>query len=342
MAPRKSRKTLNLALQGGGAHGAFTWGVLDRLLDEDGLTLEGISGTSAGAMNAAMLAIGYERDGPAGAKAMLEEFWRAVSDAGRFSPLQRGLFDGLVGNPWNLDYSPAFQFFDAMTRAVSPYQFNPMDLNPLRDVLARVIDEGELRACRRIRLFVCATNVRTGKARIFADDDLSIDALLASACLPTVYRAVEIDGEAYWDGGYMGNPALYPLIYNCSSPDIAIVQINPLTREEIPKAAADIANRVNEISFNSTLMREVRAIAFVQKLMRRAQLPPTDYKYVNLHMIGDETGMAGLGVASKLNADWAFLTQLREWGRAAADGWLAVNRASIGVETTIDLEETFL
>ncbi|HET8728719.1 MAG TPA: patatin-like phospholipase family protein [Alphaproteobacteria bacterium] len=343
MPDEAAPKPLNLALQGGGAHGAFTWGVLDRLLEEDGLAVEGISGTSAGAMNGAMVALGFERDGAAGARAALERLWRAVADAARFSPVQRSLFDGMPGgNPWNMDYSPGFLMFDALTRIASPYQFNPLDLNPLRELLEGLIDEGELRSCRRIKLFVCATNVRTGKARIFSGDQLSIDALLASACLPQIHRAVEIDGEAYWDGGYMGNPAIYPLIYDCASPDVAIVQINPITRDEVPTTAAEIMNRVNEISFNSTLMREVRAIAFVQKLMREARLPAERYKFVNLHLIGDEEKMAGLGVASKLNAGWDFLCHLRQVGRDAADGWLGRNRDRIGVETTVDLQEVFL
>ncbi len=335
-------RTLNLALQGGGAHGAFTWGVLDRLLEDPRIRIEGISGTSAGAMNGAMLVQGFEDGGADGARAALDAFWRRIGEAGQLAPVQRTPFDALFGDRWNLDSSPAYLWFDAWSRVLSPYQFNPLNLNPLRDVLAASVDPGRLAECQAVKLYVSATNVRSGKIKVFERGEVTVDALLASACLPFVFQAVEVDGEAYWDGGYMGNPALFPLIYGCRSPDIAIVQINPLTRDEVPTTASDIADRVNEISFNSTLMREMRAIAFVGKLIDDEGLARSKYKRLNMHMIGAESEMKGLGVSSKVNVDWAFLTHLKRIGRDTADDWLAAHFDRIGVDSTIDIPAVFL
>ena len=337
------RKGINLGLQGGGAHGAFTWGVLDRLLEEKGLFIEAISGTSAGAMNGAMVVAGYEQGGAEGARTLLDRFWGRIADAARFGPVHRMPWDKWgPGNPWNLDYSLGFLFFDALTRSFSPYQFNPLGLNPLREVLEDILEFGALRQCQRIKLFVSATNVRSGKVKVFDTGEVTVDALLASACLPFLFQAVEIEGEAYWDGGYMGNPAIFPLIYGAASRDIMIVQVNPIERADVPITAADIHNRVNEISFNSTLMREMRAIAFVSRLIREERLDPTRYKSLNIHMIADETCMTGLGVASKLNADLPFLQHLKRLGRNAADQWLTDHRDHIGVTGTLDIDAAFL
>ena len=257
---------IDLALQGGGSHGAFTWGVLDRLLDEPWLRIEAISGTSAGAMNAAVLADGWTKDGAAGAKAALDSYWRLVARGAAFSPLQRSPLDRLLGR-WSLDNSPAYLALDLMTRVFSPYHLNPLGLNPLRDILAESIDFDRL-ARSSIKLFITATSVRTGRGRIFRNAEISADVLLASACLPTMFQAIEIDGEYFWDGGFAGNPTITPLIRESDAQDTILVQINPRERTDIPRTANDVLNRLNEISFNSPLMKELRMIASAQASCR--------------------------------------------------------------------------
>ena len=331
------RRTLNLALQGGGAHGAFAWGVLDRLLEEDWLDIEGISGTSAGAMNAAVLAAGWTRGGREGAREQLHAFWQRISGAATFSPIQRTALDRLLYG-WNMDLSPAYHGFMALSRTLSPYQLNPMNINPLRDILEEMIDFDSLSSCVALKLFISATNVHTGKVRVFQCGELTPDVLMASACQPDMFQAVEIDGESYWDGGFMGNPSIFPLIYNCRSPDVAVVQINPFHRPETPTTAHEIRNRITEISFNASLMKEMRAINFVGKLIDEEGLDPGKYKRLNMHLIEAEEHMKGLGVSSKLNADWDFLVHLRDIGRETAAGWLKLNGRRIGVESTMDIE----
>jgi NTE family protein len=333
-------KPVNLALQGGGAHGAFAWGVLDRLLEEEGLAIEGISATSAGAMNAAVLAHGMTAGGRPGARDALRLFWQRISDAARLGPLQPSPWDRLTHNH-GLQNSPAFLWMDLLTRIASPYQFNRWNYNPLRDVLLSVVDFDRLRRKSTVKLFLSATNVRTCKVRIFECAEITADAVLASACLPFMFQAVEIDGEHYWDGGYMGNPAIFPLIYNCVSEDVVVVHINPINRPDVPTTATDIMNRINEISFNSSLMREMRAIAFVSKLMDDGKLVDASMKRMRMHAIEAEDVMQGLGVASKLNADWEFLTHLRDIGRRRADAWLAANLDRVGAESTVDVRSRY-
>ena len=341
-AAETGTRTLNLALQGGGAHGAFTWGVLDRLLEEERLDFEGVVATSAGAMNAAVLAYGLVEGGREGARKALTNFWRRTSHAAIFSPLQPSLADRLTGNH-SLENSPAFAMFDMITRFMSPHQFNPFNFNPLRKVLEQSVDFDALNSSRcKLKLNICATNVRSGKVKVFGNDEISADAVMASACLPFLFRPVEIDGEAYWDGGYMGNPAIFPLIYGCTSPDVLIVHINPLTRNELPATATEILNRVNEISFNSSLMREMRAIAFVTRLLDGGQADHLNLKRVLIHAISADDVTSNLGVASKLSADWGFLTELRDAGRAHAEKWLSAHFMSIGRESTIDIHQTYL
>ncbi len=328
-------KTINLALQGGGAHGAFAWGVLDKLLEDGRLGFEAITATSAGAMNATVMAYGLTEGGPEGARRALTNFWRRVSHAAAMGPLQASPWDRLTHNH-SLDASPAFVMFDLMSRMFSPYQFNPANWNPLRKVLEESVDFDRLRANGTVKLFLSATNVRSGKVRIFNTCDVTPDVVLASACLPFMFQAVEIEGEPYWDGGYMGNPALYPLIYNCDSRDVVIVHINPLMREGTPKTAQEILNRINEISFNSSLMREMRVIHFVTKLIDDRKVPEGEMKRMLIHSISDDSMMRSLSVTSKLNADWEFLTHLRDIGRARAEAWLGETFERIGSETTID------
>jgi NTE family protein len=334
-------KTINLALQGGGAHGAFAWGVLDRLLEDERIAFEGLSATSAGAMNAVTLAYGLTLGGRDGARKALANFWRRVAHAGMISPLQPTWFERLSHNH-SLESSPAFVLFDLVSRLYSPYQFNPLNYNPLRQVLEQTVDFERLRTESAVKLFLSATNVRTGKVKVFGNDELSVDAVLASACLPFMFQAVNIDGESYWDGGYMGNPAMYPLIYRCESRDIVIVHINPIERMETPTTARDILNRINEISFNSSLMREMRAIAFVTKLIDEGAIEEGRMKRMLIHAIEAQDFMRELGVSSKLNADWEFLTHLRDVGRERAEAWLEENFAAINQRTSVDLAGMYL
>lgn len=334
-------KRINLALQGGGAHGAYTWGVLDRLLEDERIEVEAISGTSAGAMNAAVFADGMGRGGRDEARRALDGFWGNISQAAQTGPLQPSPFDQYASG-WNLDHSAAFVAFDMLTRMLSPYQLNPMNLNPLRGALEKSVDFDRLEGCRRVKLFISATNVKSGKVRVFKSGEITPDVLLASACLPFLFQAVTIDGEPYWDGGYMGNPAIFPLIYGSETQDVVIVQINPLGCDRVPTTATEIMNRVNEISFNSSLMREMRAISFVTDLVDEGKLDSNTYKRINVHWIEAEQQMKGLGVSSKLNARMEFLLHLKTIGRRAADEWIGAHFDAIGQRSTIDIKEKFL
>ncbi len=337
-------KTINLALQGGGSHGAFTWGVMDRLLEEERLSVEGISGTSAGAMNAAVAAQGFIHGGRQGARDALEEFWHRVSALSLFAPMRRSLFDMFTGN-WNLDRSPVTAVLDAFQSVLSPYQTNPLNVNPLRDLLAEMVVEKDIQSSDHIKIFVTATNVQTGKPRVFSRQELTVDAVMASASLPFAFQATMIDDIPYWDGGYMGNPVIWPLIYYCACPDVALVQINPLVRFDTPKTPVEIVNRVNEIGFNSSLIAEMRAIAFVQKLLTDKLVKPgaeQDLKLMHMHLIEAEDVMRVLGAASKMNAELDFLLFLKDLGRKTADQWLAATWDAIGERTSFDLREKFL
>ncbi len=335
-----AHKIINLALQGGGSHGAFTWGVCDRLLEDHRLEIEGVVGTSAGAMNAAVLADGFAEDGPEGARRALSDFWSKVGEMGRYSPLQRSPWEALRGG-WRVDDSPGFFWFDLWTRLFSPYQWNPMNYNPLRDLILKTVDFDRLRTVGGIKLYICATNVRSGKVRVFEKHELTPETLMASACLPFLFQTVEVEGEAYWDGGYMGNPAIFPLIYNSVSSDVLLVQINPLCRKEVPTSSRDILDRVGEISFNSSLMREMRAIHFVARLIDAGHLSPEQYKQLKMHMIAAEDELAALGASSKLSSEPAFLRHLFEIGRATADRWLAAHFDDLNHRSTLDLAKTF-
>lgn len=344
---KDSSKTVNLALQGGGAHGAFTWGVLDALLEDGRVDFEGVCGTSAGAMNAVVLAHGWLRNGRDGARDALARFWDDIAAEGAIWSPVRPPADALAwfGVDAGTGVAMTHAILETWTRLFSPYQFNPWDFNPLRRILERHVDFEALAAPRCQKLFICATNVRTGKVRIFANEEVSVDALLASACLPQLFKAVEIDGEAYWDGGYMGNPALYPLFYQTRSADIVVVHVNPIHRDAIPKTPAEIANRVNEISFNSSLLREMRAIAFAAKLVDEGWLKD-EYKdrvrHMLMHSIRDDTVMGDIGIASKLNPDRGFLHGLRDHGRRVAQAWLTRHYDDLGHRDSVDLHTEFL
>jgi NTE family protein len=334
-------RTINLALQGGGAHGAFAWGVLDRLLDDERISFEGISATSAGAVNAAVLSYGLSVGGRDGAKRALKTFWRRIARSAMFSPLQPSPWDRLTHNH-SLENSPAYMAFDILSRIFSPYQLNPLNINPLKQVLEEVVDFEKLQRDCAVKLYLSATNVRTCKVKVFTGEEICADAVLASTCLPFMFQAVEIKGEHYWDGGYMGNPAIFPLIYNCDSADVVIVHINPAERPDVPTTSRDIMNRINEISFNSSLMREMRAISFVTKLIEDGKLKEDDAKHMMLHAIEADDVMRGLGVASKMNADWEFLMHLHDIGRERTGAWLEANFDKIGVESSVDIRAKYL
>jgi NTE family protein len=326
---------IDLALQGGGSHGAFTWGVLDRLLEEPWLRIAAISGTSAGAMNAAVLADGWMEGGAEGAREALEKYWRRISRAAASSPLQRSFFDRLMGR-WSFDTSPVYVAMDLMSRLVSPYDLNPFGLNPLRGLLDESIDFDRLDRSP-IKLFITATNVRTGRGRIFRNGDITADVLLASACLPTMFRAVEIDGEAYWDGGYAGNPTITPLIRESDAHDTILVQINPRERPDTPRSATEILNRLNEISFNSPLMKELRMIALLRQVADPGTGEGARWAQMRTHWIGTNK-LLEFGASSKLNAEWDFVAMLRTEGRRAASEFLDTNGGNLGLRSTADLD----
>ncbi|WP_417687661.1 patatin-like phospholipase family protein [Roseibium sp.] len=332
-------KRINLALQGGGAHGAFTWGVLDYFLEDNRFVIDGLTGTSAGAMNAVVLASGFQENGVDGAREKLEEFWRQVSQHAFLSPIKRSPIDIALGH-WSLDFSPSFLAFELLSRFSSPYEFNPLNINPLRDVVESIVDFDRVHRCSKLKLFVAATNVFTGKIRVFSEKDVTLDAVMASACLPHLFQAVEIDGEPYWDGGYMGNPPIYPLFYNTGTPDVVLIQINPIERRETPKTAREILNRLNEITFNSTLLRELRAVDFVSRLIEDGKLSQDEYMKVFIHRVTTDE-LKPLQASSKVNAEWAFLKELKAMGRRAAETWIDSHFDDIGKRSTVDLRGEF-
>ena len=335
LAGPRAEKTVSLALQGGGAHGAFTWGVLDALLEDGRLAVEAITGASAGAMNAVVMVEGWLAGGIDGARSQLETFWRRASLDGSFSPAQRRLL-GLVLGFWSKPWT------DVVAPSLSPYQTNPLNINPLRDAIAALIDFDRVRSCADVEIFISATNVWTGKVAIFRTPELTVDHLMASACLPTVFQAVEIDGVPHWDGGYMGNPALFPLFDETMTDDILLVQINPLERRQTPRTAREIHDRLNEISFNGTLLRELRAVAFVTQLIEEGKLSPDEYKNVHLHRIDASGVLDDHEASSKGNAEWDYFVQLRDAGRRTAQSWLAAHYEAIGVRGTLDLQDVRL
>lgn len=338
--PKHKSHSISLALQGGGAHGAFTWGVLERLADEPGLDIKAITATSAGATNAAAFAAGYARDGAEGAKANLEKLWRTISAKGAPFTAFSWSQSPLTAMP----FSPV-QMGLALTSIASPYEFNPFDFNTLRDALDETVDFEAARTSP-INLFLSATNVESGRVKVFSGDEVSRDAVLASACLPQIFRAVEIDGNAYWDGGYMGNPSLFPLIYADAPRDVLMVLLNPISRLGVPRRVPQIMDRLNEISFNASLIGELRAIAFVQKLLDEGMLKEpliNKYRRLNIHAIRGGQVLRDLSLQTKYDTSWTFLTGLRDQGRAEADSWLSACAHQIGTgESSIDLRQEFL
>ena len=333
--PQRSTVLVDLALQGGGSHGAFTWGVLDRLLEVPWLKIDAISGSSAGAMNAAVLASGWIGGGASGARAALDAYWERVASAAAYSPLQRTPLDRLLGR-WTLDTSPIFIAFDLMARLFSPYDLNPHGFNPLEQILGASIDFAQL-ARSPIKLFVTATSVRTGRGRVFRNAEITPEVLLASACLPTMFQAVEIDGEPYWDGGYSGNPTITPLVRESDAQDSILVQINPRERSGTPRSASEILNRLNEVSFNATLMKELRMIALLRQVADPGSGEGARWARMRTHRIMTEM-MTELGYSSKLNGERAFLYLLRDEGRRAASAFLDAHGNDLGRRSTADLD----
>jgi len=338
-APIAGTKTINLALQGGGSHGAFTWGVLDRILEDGRLSFDGVTATSAGGVNAVVLADGLARGGREGAREHLHNFWKKMSDVAASSIIAPSFFDQM--NPtFGLEHTPAYVFIDTLSRVMSPYQLNPLDINPLRDLLNNVVDFERVRRQNLIKVFLCATNVRTCKVAVFKTSEITAEHVLASACLPFMMRAPQINGEVYWDGGFMGNPAIFPVIYNCDARDVLMVHLTPTERPEKPTNSRAILNRMQEISFNSSLMREMRAIAFVTQLIDEGKMPGG--KRMFMHLIEAEDVIRDLAGSSKMNGTWRFLTHLFEIGRERADKWLNEYFDRVGVETTVDIAAKYL
>lgn len=331
----KAEKGVSLALQGGGSHGAFTWGVLDALLEDGRIAIEAISGASAGAMNAVVLADGWRRGGAEGARESLATFWRRVSLDGRLSGLQRAALTRMMGF-WYDDASPGRLWLDMVKRFTNPYDSNPLDMNPLRDALGDIVNFENVRACGDVRLFVSATNVWTGKIKVFTREELTVDHLLASACLPQVFRAVEIDGTPYWDGGYTGNPPLYPLFYGVGTNDVLLVQINPIERRETPRTAREIADRLSEITFNASLLKELRAVDFVARLVDEGRLAGDAYKRVLMHRIEPAGYLDEYSASSRVRPDWATISTLKERGHAAGRAWLDAHFDDLGHRATLD------
>ena len=347
------QKKMNLALQGGGSHGAFTWGVLDYLLEDGRFDFEGLSATSAGSMNAVIMAAGYIDGKEEGARRHLKNFWKKVSDAGSvFCPSQHKLPENPFSSfmpkwmpTWINGEDATTQFLNIMAQNISPYQFNPLNFNPLRDIIEDMVDFDAIQKNKNFKLFITATNVQTGASRIFTTPELTRDMVMASAALPNVFQAVEVGGQFYWDGGYVGNPSLWPLFYETEGHDLLIVHVNPILQHDVPKDALSIEDRVNEITFNSAMLKEMRAIAFVQKLLQNDMLKEeyrSKYKDVLMHAIRAETVMKNFPMATKFDTSWPMLTRLCEAGRNAAKEWVAENFEKIGKQSSIDLETDYL
>jgi NTE family protein len=338
-----ARKPVSLALQGGGAHGAFAWGVLDAILEDGRLAVEAISATSAGAINAVLFADGLAAGGPKGARDKLAAFWREVSRMEQLFGMAWASFDHLAqafGLP--PEYMPSHAAVHALTHSLPPDVLNPLRFNPLRKLLLQAVDFERVNAVAPVRLFLGATNVRTGKLAVFETPHITVETVLASACLPPYYQAVEVAGEYYWDGGFLGNPAIYPLVYRDGTRDVIVVQVGAIVRPELPRTAAEVMHRMNEISFNSSLMREMRAIAFVTRLIDQHELDADKHRRMFMHWIGDDAEMAAFGAVTQFHPDWGLLSRLHEQGREAARGWLAAHIEQVGRCSTLDVAAKFL
>lgn len=342
---KPAKKKISLALQGGGALGAYTWGVLDKLLQDERLEIVALSGASAGAMNAVVMAQGFADGGAEGARKSLRAFWEGIAHAGQASPYRKTpmmAFMNAFTPAWAQNaFTPWAMWADLASRVASPYDLNPLNINPLKEVLEELVDFERVRACKGVALYVSATNVETGRIRVFSNAELTADHVMASACLPMIFQAVTIDGAPYWDGGYMGNPALFPLFEVEATRDILIVQIHPIERQGAPRTAPDIIARVNEITFNSSLLRELRAIEFVSRLMDEHRLPEGRYRKILIHATSEAAPLQPLGVAFDLNTDLNFFNDMFAKGVAAATRWLEAHFDAVGERSSVDLRAMF-
>lgn len=334
------KKKIALALQGGGSHGAFTWGIIEKLLEEELFDIRGICGTSAGAMNAAITVYGLHKGGNKAAIELLEKFWKRVSESAKYSPMQPSWLDNAL-YPGGMDFSPGYHFFNVFTNVLSPYQFNPMDVNPLRDILLELIDFSETNLSET-QLFVCATNVKTCKPKVFMSPNISVDSLLASACLPLLFKAVEINGEHYWDGGYMGNPPIWPLIDNTDTADILLCKVNPIEINHVPKTVREIQDRINDISFNSSLMNEMRMIYFKDKILKIGVSLRGRLRKIHFHEIAADKALEQYSLSSKFNTTWAFLNELRKKGRECAEHWMEQHYEKVNIESSMSIRKRYL
>lgn len=340
---RDNKKRLSIAMQGGGAHGAYTWGVLDRLLEEKDIVVEGVSGTSAGGMNAVATAQGIKEGGNEGARELLDKYWTVMSDKGKSSIFKPGVKD-IMMNKFTMQNSPGFLMFDFMSKILSPYQMNPSNVDPLKDVIEELFDMEALNDYKDVKIFLAATHVYTGKLKVFSNvtNDLCVEALQATACLPTIHAAVMVKGEYYWDGGFIGNPVIYPLIYDCETSDVMLIKLNPTHRNRLPITASEIGDRLNEITNNTSIMREMRSMHFITKLIDDGIVAPGSMKRMHVHLIEDEKSFMDLGWSSKLNTDMDFLMYLKNAGRKTTDKWLEKNYDNIGKKTTANVAEEFV
>lgn len=339
-APAPGKRPICLALQGGGAHGAFQWGVLDRLLEDDRLDFRAVSGVSAGAMNGTTLVSGLAAGD---ARAALDRLWREVNQSGGRNVFgDSALWNAAQPPDWIKD-NPFWRAGETLALSMSPYEFNPLNHNPLKRVLKAAVDFGAVQASD-IKLFVAATTVRQAKARVFTSNEIDADVLMASACLPHLFQAVEIDGEPYWDGGYLTNPPLWPLTGEDTPDDVLLVTLNPMTREETPRSAADIMDRLNEIVFNAPLVAELRAMAIAGEMIGQGQIDvggQGPYRHVRLHAIEADRWLSDLSLRTKFNTEWTFLNDLKARGRAAADEWLTSCFGAVGLQSSVDIQARF-
>lgn len=334
------RKKISIALQGGGSHGAFTWGILEKLLEEDLFNIKGICGASAGAMNAAITVYGLHKNGNQGAIDLLEKFWKRVAKSTEHTSMQPSWLDNAL-YPGGMEFSPGYHMFNMFTNVFSPYQFNPMDVNPLRDILLDLINFEETNSSHT-KLFVCATNVKTCKPKVFQSPNITVDSLMASACLPLLFKAVEIDGESYWDGGYMGNPPIWPLIDNTDTDDILLCKVNPTVINQVPKTVREIQDRINDISFNSSLMSEMRMIYFKDKILKLGVNLKGKLRPIHFHEIDADRVLEKFTYSSKFNTSWAFLNSLRMLGRESATMWIAENLEKVNAESSLKIKKMYL
>lgn len=338
---KSDRKKIAVALQGGGSHGAYTWGVLDALLEDERIEIEGLSGTSAGGMNATATAQGLILGGNEKAREVLRNLWDLIGQEGKKSPIKPNYFDKLTKN-FNISNSPMFKMMQFMTSFLSPYQLNPSGNHPLQPVIDELFDFKALQKSEKVKLFLCATHIATGKLKIFSGKELSRESVLASACVPTLFQAIEVDGELYWDGGFIGNPAIYPLIYECKTPDVMVVQIRRVHDPKTPTTVHDINNRLGEITQNACLTREMRSIAFISKLIDDGIIPKGKMKRLHMHMIRDDQFFGGIDRASGFCSDPDFLEYLFKAGRRTGREWLRNHFDDIGNKSTAHLDQDFV